>query len=118
MNLSLIDLPNKHWKSLPGYEGKYVISNYGRVKRLSGWKVGIQFFAEEQILSVNMEKDNSYFIFRVHEQLRRSSISITRNLYFCFVEEFDLSDRTLIVVNHNEPLWDFDLSKLTLESRN
>lgn len=118
MNLSLIDLPDEHWKSLPGYEGKYVISNCGRVKRLSGWKVGIQFFAEEQILSVNMEKDNSYFSFRVHEQLRRSSISITRNLYFCFVEEFDLNDRTLIVVNHSEPLWDLDLSKLTLEPRN
>lgn len=28
MNLSLIDLPNEQWKSLPGYKGKYVISNW------------------------------------------------------------------------------------------
>lgn len=120
LNLSPKDLPNEHWKPLPGYEGKYVISNKGRVKRLSGWKMGIQFFAEEQILTINADKfkDSLYLCFRLHEQLRRRSMRLPRLLYYCFVEEFDLNDTTMFVVNDNIPLWEMDLSKLSLHYSN
>ncbi|SEW24334.1 NUMOD4 motif-containing protein [Chryseobacterium wanjuense] len=120
LNLSLSDLPNEHWKPLPGYEGKYVISNKGRVKRLSGWKMGIQFFAEEQILTINTDKfkDSLYLCFRLHEQIRRRSMRLHRLLYHCFVEEFDLNDTSMVVVNDNIPLWEMDLSKLSLHDSN
>ncbi|REC61311.1 hypothetical protein DRF65_16480 [Chryseobacterium pennae] len=120
MNLSLKDLPNERWEPLPGYEGKYTVSSKGRVKRLSGWKFGIHFFAEEQILNINITKvkDTRYLCFRLHEQVRRSSLQLTRILYYCFVEEFDLNDKKLIVINQNEPLWDINTSKLKLVSLN
>jgi hypothetical protein len=41
---------------------------------------------------------------------------LLRILYYCFIEEFDLNNRTLRVLNENEPLWDIDLSKLSLRS--
>ena len=28
------DLPNEEWKEIKGYDGKYLISNYGRIKSL------------------------------------------------------------------------------------
>ncbi|MDC8105491.1 NUMOD4 domain-containing protein [Chryseobacterium sp. B21-037] len=118
MNLSLKDLQNERWKPLTGYKEKYAISNKGRVKRLSGWKAGNMFFEEEQILNINLMKVKNafYLCFRLHERLRRSSIVLPRILYYSFVEEFDLNDKTLIVVNENEPMWDIDSSKLSLQS--
>ncbi|WP_449401389.1 NUMOD4 domain-containing protein [Chryseobacterium wanjuense] len=68
-DLSIKDLPNEYWKSLPGFEGKYVISNKGRIKRLSDWSAGYQFYGEEQIISLNViKKDKSrYLYFKLHE---------------------------------------------------
>jgi len=34
MNLNIQDLPGEEWKDIPGFEGKYAISNMGRVKSL------------------------------------------------------------------------------------
>lgn len=118
MNLSLKDLPDEQWKPLPGYKDKYVISNKGRIKRLSGWRIGINFFEEEQIVTINLTKvkDISYLVFRLHEQVHTSSMALPRLLYYCFVEEFDLNDMNIIIVNENSPLWNTDLSKFSLKS--
>lgn len=118
MNLSLKDLPNEQWKPLFGYEGKYVISNKGRVKRLSGWKTGSSFFEEEQILAISLTKikDKSYLFFRLHGQVRKSSMALSRFLYYCFVEEFDLNDKNLMITNESKLLWDIELSQLLLRS--
>lgn len=115
LDLSLSDLPDEHWKPLPGFDGKYTISNKGRVKRLSGWGAGIHFYGEEQILSLNLQKAESPFLyFNVHRKEDTNSKRLLRLLYYCFVEEFDLNNRTLRVVNENERLWDIDFSKLVL----
>ena len=36
-NRSLSDLPKEQWKEIPGFDGNYLISNYGRVSRCQGW---------------------------------------------------------------------------------
>lgn len=119
-DLSIKDLPGEQWKSLPCFEGKYVISNKGRIKRLSGWRVGYQFFGEDQIISLNViKKDRSrYLYFKLHPKENVNPIMLLRLLYYCFVEEFDLNNRTLRIINENEPLWEIDLSKLSLRSLN
>ena len=116
MNLSLKDLPNENWVALPGFEDKYAISNIGRIKRLSGWIIGTQFFGEEQIMPLNLNKHNvaPHLYFRLHQKVSRNQMILIRFLYYCFVENFDLKDRTLLVVNQNESLWDINLSKLSL----
>lgn len=45
-------------------------------------------------------------------------IVISKLLYYCFVEKFDLSDRNLMVVNQNDPQWDIHISKLSLHTAN
>ena len=116
-DLILRDLPDECWKSLPGFEGKYVISNKGRVKRLSGWGAGIHFYGEEQILSLKVTSDKyPKLYFNLHRKVDVNSKMLLRMLYCCFVEEFDLNNRTLRVVNENERLWEIDMSKLSLHS--
>lgn len=43
---------------------------------------------------------------------------MSKLLYCCFVEKFDLSDRNLMVVNESDPQWDIDISKLSLHPAN
>lgn len=117
LDLSLRDLPDEHWKPLPGFDGKYVVSNKGRVKRLSGWTVGIHFYGEDQIISINLKKTESpYLYFKLHPKVDVNPKMLLRLLYHCFVEEFDLNSKILRVFNENEKLWDIDLSKLKLRS--
>ncbi|WP_326982743.1 NUMOD4 domain-containing protein [Chryseobacterium sp. MYb264] len=114
-DLSLSDLPDEHWKPLPGFEGKYAISNKGRVKRFSGWGVGNYFYGEEQIISLNLKKTESPSLyFHIHKKEDANPKSLVRLLYYCFVEEFDLRNTTLRVVNENQGLLEIDLSKLLL----
>ncbi|WP_027386491.1 NUMOD4 domain-containing protein [Chryseobacterium gregarium] len=116
MNLSIKNLPNEIWVPLPGFEGQYAISNIGRIKRLGGWSIGSQFFGEEQIMPLSLNKQNAahHLYFRVHQKISRNQMILIRFLYYCFVENFDLKDRALLVVNQNESLWDINLSKLSL----
>lgn len=117
LDLSLNDRPDEYWKPLPGFEGKYVISNKGRVKRLSGWGVGNHFYGEEQIISINLKRAEFPFLyFYMHKKEDVNPKRLLRLLYCCFVEEFDLNNRSLRVINENEPLWEVDMSKLSLRS--
>lgn len=43
---------------------------------------------------------------------------ITRLIYYCFIDKFDVNDKKLVIDNQNEKIWDIDLSKLSLCSIN
>ncbi|UKB82347.1 hypothetical protein LF887_15185 [Chryseobacterium sp. MEBOG06] len=119
MNLSLEDLPGEYWKPIPGFEARFAISNKGRIKRLSGWtSIGRKIFLKEHILSQIMgPSGHTTYLFYclLRENGKNKSVTVTRLLYYCFVKEFDLHSRTLVVVNQNEPFWNIDLSKLSLQ---
>ena len=120
MNLSLKDLPEELWKVIPGFEDRFAVSDKGRVKRLSGWtSKGRKIFLKEQILSqymnVNSDTSSSLYCLLRHNQ-KNVRISIVKLLYYCFVSEFDLYDKRLLVINKNKPFWNIELSKLTLSS--
>lgn len=121
MNLSLNDLPGENWKPVPGFEETYLVSNKGRVKRLSGWVAGrSKTYMGEQIMRPKCEiKPNNKDIARFSVSLRndnekRFQISLNRLLYYCFVKPFDLNDKTIVINNQSQPMWDIDLSKLSL----
>lgn len=120
MNLSVEDLPGEYWKPIPivGFEGQYVISNKGRVKRLSGWTLPEKKrIVKEHILSqANISRKNTpcYLYCELNNKGKIITAIVGRLLYYCFVEPFDLNDKTLVVINKNEPLWDMDFSKLSL----
>lgn len=118
MNLSLEDLPEEHWKPIPGFENRFAISNKGRAKRLSGWtSKGRKVFLKEQILSqyISVNSTSSYSLYCILRHNRKNSYKSIKKLLYCyFVEEFDLYDKRLMVINKSEPLWNIDISKLTL----
>ncbi|WP_223609325.1 NUMOD4 domain-containing protein [Chryseobacterium sp. OSA05B] len=117
LNLSIKNLPKEHWKPLPEFEHRYMISDKGRIKRLSGWTSDHNiFYGEEQIMSINLmgKGDNQYLYIRLNRKEKRTLLMISRLLYYCFVEKFDMNDKTLVIDNQNEMLWDINLSKLSL----
>ena len=123
-NLSVMDLPGEYWVPvpIPGFESRFVLSNKGRVKRLSGWiSIGRIMFLQEKILSqkliINSKKMYSLSC-TLNNEGKYVRIVISKLLYCCFVEKFDLSDRNLMVVNESDPLWDIDISKLSLHPAN
>jgi hypothetical protein len=120
INLSLKDLSGEQWKPIPNFEDRYVISDKGRVKRLRGWTSGgRKVFLKEQILSqiMNINSNKTYSLYAVlNYNGERTCITITRLLYYCFIEEFDIFGKTEVVLNRNKPLWDIDVSKLSLHS--
>lgn len=118
LNLSLENIHDEHWKPIPGFDNRFVVSNKGRVKRLSGWtSEGRKIFLKEQILSqiMSINSSRSYSLYCVLRHKRKNTcLTITKLLYYCFVEKFDLNDNTIVVANNNNPLWNIELSNLSL----
>ncbi|CAM3171639.1 hypothetical protein DRF59_11260 [Chryseobacterium flavum] len=120
LNLSLKDLPGEHWKTIPGFDNRFVISNKGRVKRLAGWtSYGRTVYLREQILSQmlspNTETTYSLYCLVRHEG-KNTCITITKWVYYCFIKQFDIHSKTWVIVNKSQPLWNMDPSKLTLQT--
>ncbi|UIR56445.1 NUMOD4 domain-containing protein [Sphingobacterium sp. SRCM116780] len=107
-NMGLEDLEDEIWKDIPGLEEYGMISNYGRVKRLSFEaynSMGRLYRYEERI---QKQKISAYFnVFkqefrgnlsaRIQIDNISHSISIGRMVYYSFVETFDLSDRSIYI---------------------
>ncbi|WBV56481.1 NUMOD4 domain-containing protein [Chryseobacterium daecheongense] len=124
LNLDIKDLPGEFWVPvpIPGFESRFVISNKGRLKRLSSWISNKKLvFLQEKILFqrliVNGKKSISLSCTLSNEG-KYVRIIISKLLYYCFVDKFDLSNRNLMVVNESNPQWEIDISKLTLHSAN
>ncbi|MBD3906395.1 NUMOD4 domain-containing protein [Chryseobacterium sp. Ch-15] len=119
MNMSLQDLPEEEWKSVPGYDNRFLISSKGRIKRTSGWTAsGRKIFLKEQILAQYIDTKGPYqSLFTIlNYKGKKRFITISKFLFYCFVKEFDMSGKTLCVVNNNDPFWKLNLSKLSLHS--
>lgn len=118
MNLLLKDLPGERWKPIPGLEGYFAISSKGRIKRLNSWTLGKnKRFIKEKIIALFLDPysdKGGYLYTNLSYQGKRVPIRLNKFLYYCFVTKFDLNDRSLIIVNKNEPKWNIDISKLEL----
>ncbi|WP_418122474.1 NUMOD4 domain-containing protein [Chryseobacterium sp. PTM-20240506] len=122
MNMSLEDLPGERWKPIPGLEKQFTISNKGRIKRLNTWtSAKNKAFFKEHIISLlaNAEPNGkAYYLYtQLNHNGKKYFTMITRLLYYCYREKFDLKDRRLVIINQNEPKWDIDIAKLILSPR-
>ncbi|WPO89327.1 NUMOD4 domain-containing protein [Chryseobacterium sp. HR92] len=120
LNSSLKDLPGEQWKTIPGFDNRFIISNQARVKRLAGWtSSGRTVFLKEQILSQIMSSntESTYSLYcLVHHKGKNTRITIAKWVYYCFIEQFDIHSKIWVVINKSQPLWDIDVSKLSLKS--
>jgi hypothetical protein len=116
LNLSLTNISGEVWKPIPRFEDSHLVSNKGRVKLLSGWTHGKKkFFMHDKILSqiLTKHKNKAYsFYVTLFNNGKRVQVTISRLVYYCFVEEFDIYGKTQVVINQNESLLDIDISKL------
>lgn len=72
---------------------------------------------KERIISLFLDiySDKAYYLYvDLNTNGRRVQVRINQMLYYCFIEEFDMKNRSLVVVNESEPLWNIDTSKLSL----
>lgn len=108
-NKSLTNLLNEIWKPIPLLEKYLHISNYGRVKRLqriTKSSSGRSMVLKEQIILPALNKSyNSYikdYIYALQTGVRIDGTIFRfqphRMVYYCFIEEFDLNDRDIIIV--------------------
>ncbi len=118
MNLSLADLPDEVWKRIPGIEDRFHISSKGRIKRLDTWTHDkCKRFISEHIMALflNFYSDEVYYFYvNLNYKGKRVQIRINKYLYYCFIEEFDLKNRTNVVINESKPLWNIDMANLSL----
>jgi hypothetical protein len=112
-NLSLKDMKGEEWEDVPGLDGAYLISNYGRIKSLRRWvenpaKGG--HWKRELIISVKphvqIVSKGKRKIMRLASTVKYEkkpySISIARVVYCLFVKKFDLYDRCIFISYKNE----------------
>ena len=84
------------WKDIPGYEGLYQVSNFGRVKSLP--KIhGRRYWKNERILKINIAKNGYAGVFlQKNKNIKR--ISIHRIVARVFLKNYDEK----LQVNHKD----------------
>jgi hypothetical protein len=83
--LDLIDLPDEVWKDVVGYEGRYQVSNMGRVKRLP--RV-VKQARGERLLEERIQKQTPLKSGHLHANLRRNSETHTVLIHRLVLEAF------------------------------
>jgi len=128
LNLSLVNLRGERWADIPGLEGYYSVSNYGRVKRLAREQInskGVLRKYIEQIIAPRIYDAPNNFVKDTTSQLychlsfenNRHHFSIRRLVYQCFVAPFDYHDDTVQIVCKNGDGMDLRASNLKMLSK-
>ncbi len=110
-NLSLKDIKGECWEDIPELDGYFLISSYGRIKRLeyeTQYRNGAIYVKPEKIIKPMIVKqhnkyigDYSYFLtVRVGLSGKRYNYTIARLVYRCFANtSFDMDNRKKIILS-------------------
>jgi len=108
-NKSLKNLKGEKWEDIPGLDGYYRMSNFGRLKAIRRELVnsrGVTMLYKEKILAARIAlapnhhvSDYTYHLF-AHISLagKRFHLPVRRLVYYCFIKPFDLKDKTINVI--------------------
>ncbi len=106
-NMKTTSLKKEIWKEIPGFEGSYHISNFGRVKSLARIITGRwgEYPIDEKILKLKLDikktKGKNLKLYSLLVGLNTEgnshAISIGRMVYYVFVEKFNLKDRRVLI---------------------
>jgi len=111
-NRSLKNIESEEWEDIPGFDGYYMVSNFGRIKRMKREQLnskGIVRIFKEQIIAPRIglgpnhyKKDFTYHLF-AHFSLEGNKyhLPIRRLVYYCFIVPFDLKDKTVTIICNN-----------------
>ena len=104
----LTDLEGETWEDIPFLYGLYLISSFGRVKRLArevhATDGKVMRFSEriiraypDKVKNKSVGDEVYYLAASVVVENRRYKFSIPRIVYYCFVKKFSLDDYSLVV---------------------
>lgn len=123
----LTDRPDEKWAPMPELETYFMVSNFGRIKRLAREEkhgVGSEYITPEKMIKIQIgrafntvKKDYTYQLTinpMVDNQIHHHSVK--RLVYYCFVEHFDLHDHNLNVIPKNGNGFDIRPDNLALVS--
>lgn len=111
-NRLLTDLKGEEWEDIPGFDGYYRVSNFGRIKRMKREQInsrGVVMIYKEKILAPRIflapnhyVSDFTYHVF-AHFSLgaKKYHLPIRRLVYYCFVKPFDFKDKTISILCKN-----------------
>jgi hypothetical protein len=127
-NLSLTNIPGERWKDIPGLEGYFQVSSYGRVKRLEyemTYKNGAVYVKTEQIIKPAIVKlpnrykkdDTSFLVARVTLDGIRYNFTVARLVYHCFVSQFDMHDHSLFILAKDTDNFNLRPANLQISTR-
>lgn len=95
---SLEDLPGEIWKDIKDYEGRYQVSNLGRVKSLArGSKKILIYWKCREYAVVALYKNNRKINFYVHRLVAETFIDNPKNLPIVNHKDFNKKNNFLIV---------------------
>jgi len=119
-NLSLSDIHSEIWKDIKGFEGFYMVSNYGRVKSMertiySRW---VRMKLPTKIRKQDIAKNHSLNL-TLHISGIKHKLSVARLVYNAFVEPIPFSKmgNNLIIGHHNNDPKDNRVENLYLISQ-
>jgi NUMOD4 motif len=113
-NYSLVHIKGEKWKDVPGLEGYFKVSCFGRVKRMkyiSIFKNGMEYTRPEKVIHPNktvwhnqlVGDQITYLTVLMALNGSRYQFSLARLVYHCFVKPIDLKDkRTAILYKDND----------------
>lgn len=124
-NLSPDNLPGESWAAIPKLEDTYEVSNLGRIRRLKTTivdKKGVTKPKHSMIIKIAVSKSinhhtgdtASYASVCLHKASKRYYLSVARLVYNCFVAQFDLTDRKLLIIPKDGNSLNLQASNLTL----
>lgn len=121
----LESLPHERWDDIPGLDGYYEISTFGRIKRLyrevltSDGKVMrfqeriIRSFPDKQY-NKTVDEYNFHLSANLTIEGRTFKIAVARIVYYVFKKKFDLEDMNLVVIAKDGDGKNIRLSNLQL----
>lgn len=123
----MLNLKGEQWDDIPGLDGAYRISNYGRLKALQRWverPVRGGFWLKEKIIGARIQtqtvSEGKREIYRlaavISYEKKKYSVSIARLVYFLFIKKFDLSDRKIIVTYKDQDPFNISPKNLLLSN--
>lgn len=127
-NTSLENLKRERWEDIPGLDGYFCVSNFGRIKRNEyevTYRDGHVHTKPTMIIKPRLGKVSNDFIGDLTYHLcvqvslsgRKYAYTITRLVYYCFVKPFDLKDSNVFILTKNCDNKDIRPGNLTMVTR-
>jgi hypothetical protein len=128
-NSDLRNIKGEHWEDVPGLDGYFLISNFGRIKRCEyqmEYRNGAIYIKPEKLIKPQIVKQPNRFIGDDTSHLcvtmtlsgQSHNFTVARLVYYCFVRPFDLTDPDIRILTKDGDNFNIRPANLLAATRN